>query len=428
MRYSARGITGRTFQALSTRNYKYFFSGQLISVTGSWLQSTAQAWLILELTHSAFMLGLLVMVQFLPNLLLQPFGGVVADRFPKRTLLYFTQSSFAVVAGVLGITVGLGIVRVWEVFLVVALFGLINVVDGPTRQAFVPEMVGSDQLPNAVALNSTVFNAARVVGPAAGGILIATVGTALCFDLNAISYVAVLVALYLMHPEELQLVRRATRQVAGTLGQIKEGARYAVRTPEVALVMVLMLVVGTFSYNFSVLIPALAKEGLHSGATTFGLLSAALGAGALLGALGVAYAGRATVPALLVGCAVFGSFLALAGQANSLVPAMLLLAVTGAGMIVYSAMSNSIIQLFTPAALRGRVMALYLWVFMGTTPIGSPLTGYFEQALGSRATMSIGGLVALATAIGGTIWWSRRAHRRGNYPAASPPFAEAPTA
>ncbi len=428
MRYSPRGVTGRTFQALTTRNYRYFFSGQLISVTGSWLQSTAQAWLILELTHSAFMLGLLVMVQFLPNLLLQPFGGVVADRFPKRTLLYFTQTSFAIVAGVLGITVGLGIVRVWEVFLVVALFGLINVVDGPTRQAFVPEMVGSDQLPNAVALNSTVFNAARVVGPAAGGILIATVGTALCFDLNAISYVAVLVALHLMHPEELQLVRRATRQVAGTIGQITEGARYAMRTPEVALVMVLMLVVGTFSYNFSVLIPALAKEGLHSGATTFGLLSAALGAGALLGALGVAYAGRAAVPALLVGCAVFGSFLALAGQAATLVPAMLLLAVTGAGMIVYSSMSNSIIQLFTPAALRGRVMALYLWVFMGTTPIGSPLTGYFEQAFGSRATLTIGGLVALATAVGGTIWWSRRAHRSGNYPAASPPLAEAPTA
>ncbi|HVD02973.1 MAG TPA: MFS transporter [Candidatus Dormibacteraeota bacterium] len=428
MRLSARGVTARTFQALSTRNYRYFFSGQLVSVTGSWLQSTAQAWLILELTHSAFMLGLLVMVQFLPNLLLQPFGGVIADRFPKRTLLLFTQSSFALVAGVLGVTVGLGIVRVWEVFLVVAIFGLINVIDGPTRQAFIPEMVEEGQLPNAVALNSTVFNAARVVGPAVGGVLIATVGTALCFDLNAISYLAVLGALYLMHPEELHLLQRTTRRVAGTMAQIREGASYAMKTPEVALVMILMLMVGTFSYNFSVLIPALAKEGLHSGATTFGLLSASLGVGALLGALGVAYAGRAAVPALLAGCAVFGTFLALSGQAASLVPAMGLLTVTGAGMIVYSSMSNSIIQLYTPAALRGRVMALYLWVFMGTTPIGSPLTGMIEQAWGSRVALAISGFAALATAVGGTVWWSRRGHRHGNYAGSSGPLADAPTA
>ncbi|MHB1576413.1 MAG: MFS transporter [Candidatus Dormibacteria bacterium] len=428
MRYTARAVTGRTFQSLSTRNYRLFFSGQLVSVTGSWLQTTAQAWLILELTHSAFMLGLLVMVQFLPNMLLQPFGGVITDRFPKRSLLYLTQGSFAVVAGVLGITVGLGIVQVWEVFLVVSLFGLINVVDGPTRQAFVPEMVGRDQLANAVALNSTVFNAARVVGPAAAGILIATVGTALCFDLNAISYIAVLAALYLMHPEELHFLDRAGQQVAGAVAQIKEGARHAARTPEVALVMVMMLVVGTFSYNFSVMIPALAKEGLHSGATTFGLLSASLGVGALGGALAVAYWGRATVTVLLAGCAVFGAFLLLAGQVAALIPAMALLMVTGAGMIVYSSMSNSIIQLFTPAALRGRVMSLYLWVFMGTTPIGSPIAGLIEQSFGSRATMTFGGMAALATAAGGLVWWARRKRRSGSYPASSPPLAEAPTA
>ena len=425
---SPRGVTVRTFQALSTRNYRYFFGGQLISVTGSWMQSTAQAWLILEMTHSAFMLGLLVMVQFLPSLLLQPFGGVVADRFPKRALLLGTQSAFAIVAGTLGVTVGLGVVQVWEVFVVVLAFGLINVVDGPTRQAFVPEMVGADQLPNAVALNSTVFNAARVVGPAVGGVLIATVGTALCFDLNAISYLAVIAALYLMHPEELHLMKRAGKQVLGTLAQIREGAAYTLRTPEVLLVVALMLVVGTFSYNFSVLIPALARNGLHSGATTFGLLSAALGLGALGGALGVAYAGKAAVPALLVGCGIFGAFLALAGQATALVPAMGLLMVAGIGMIVYSAISNSIIQIYTPARLRGRVMALYLWVFLGTTPIGSPLTGLIEQDWGSRAAMTVAGLVAVATAIGGSIWWARHRRPTGDYPAPSGPLAEAPTA
>lgn len=428
MRLNVRGVTVRTFQALSTRNYRYFFWGQLVSVTGSWLQSTAQAWLILDLTHSAFMLGLLVMVQFLPNLLLQPFGGVVADRFPKRAMLLGTQSAFAIVAGVLGLSVGLGVVQVWEVFVVVLAFGLINVIDGPTRQAFVPEMVRPDQLPNAVALNSSVFNAARVVGPAIGGILIATVGTAICFDLNAISYLAVIAALYLMHPDELHLMKRTAKRVAGTLAQLREGGAYALRTPEVLLVMVLMLVVGTFTYNLSVLIPAFARDGLHSGATTFGLLSAALGVGALGGALGVAYSGKAAVPALLVGCGVFGGFLALAGQTTSLVPAMGLLAVTGVGMIVYSALSNSIIQLYTPARLRGRVMALYLWVFMGSTPIGSPLTGLIEQNWGSRAAMTLAGLVAVATAIGGAIWWARRRRRPSGDYASAVPLAEAPTA
>ena len=429
MSRSPLAITQRTFQALSTRNYRLFFGGQLISVTGSWLQSTAQAWLILELTHSAFMLGLLVMVQFLPNLLLQPLGGVVADRFPKRRTLIGTQSSFALVAGILGVLVGLHQVQTWEVFLVVLAFGVINVVDGPTRQAFVPEMVGGDRLPNAVALNSTVFNSARVVGPAVGGILIATVGTALCFDLNAISYLAVIAALWLMRPQELHLTRRP-RPTVGTLAQIREGAAFARRTPEVLLVILLMLVVGTFSYNLSVMIPALARNGLHVGATGFGLLSASLGVGALVGALGVAYTGRAAVRALLAGCAVFGIFLAAAGQMDGILPAMALLTVAGAGMIVYSAMSNSIIQLHTPSHLRGRVMALYLWVFMGTTPIGSPLTGLVEQAWGSRAAMAMAGLVALSTAVVGAALWARRRPRGDYSSAAESPgkLAEAPIA
>lgn len=426
-----RGVTKRTFRALENRNYRLFFGGQLISVTGSWLQSTAQAWLILDLTHSAFMLGLLVMFQFLPNLLLQPLGGVVADRFPKRRTLVVTQSSFMVVAGLLGLAVGFHFVQTWEVFVVVLAFGLINVVDGPTRQAFVPEMVGFRQLPNAVALNSSVFNGARVVGPAVGGILIATVGTALCFDLNAISYLAVIWALLLMRPQELHITARS-RTASGTLAQIREGAVTARHTPEVLLVILMMLVVGTFSYNLSVLIPALARQGLHVGAAGFGLLSAALGVGALLGALGIAYSGRATVRALLAGCAVFGIFLALAGTVPSLPLAMVVLALAGAGMIIYSAVSNSIIQMRSPAALRGRVMSLYLWVFMGTTPIGSPLTGWFEQTLGTRTTMAISGSVAVAAALVGAALWRRRRSRGGYAPSSTPSevprLADAPIA
>ncbi len=403
---SPRGITGRTFQALSTRNYRLFFFGQLVSVTGSWLQSTAQAWLILELTHSTLMLGLLVTAQFLPNLLLQPLGGLVADRLPKRRTLIATQSSFALVAAALGISEGLHIATAPEVFGVVVLFGLINVVDGPTRQAFVTEMVGSTQLPNAVALNSMVFNGARVVGPAVAGLLIATVGTDVCFDLNAVSYLAVIGGLALMDSGRLYLAaRRATG--AGAWGQIREGVAFARRTREVALVIALMAVVGTFSFNLSVMIPAMARNGLHAGATGFGLLSTSLGIGALLGALGVAYASRASVPALLAGCATFGAFMVLASRAGSLGEAMVLLAVAGAGMIVYSSMSNSVIQLFTPGELRGRVMALYLWVFMGSTPIGSPLAGLVEQDWGSRATLALAGSFALLTAAVGAVYWRR---------------------
>lgn len=430
MTVSARAFTSRTFSALSNRNYRFFFAGQLVSVTGSWLQSTAQAWLILELTHSPLMLGLLLTVQFLPNLLLQPLGGLVADRWNKRTILMLTQSCFAVVAGVLGITVGLGAARAWEVFLLVAMFGLINVVDGPTRQAFVPEMVGSRQLANAVALNSMVFNGARVIGPALGGVLIATVGTALCFDLNAVSYLAVIGGLWLMHPGELHSPRRSTGVRASARAQIKEGVGYVRRTPEVALVIVLMAVVGTFSYNLTLMITALARTGLHAGAPGFGLLSAALGLGALVGAAGVAYASRASMPALLVGCAIFGLFLALAGQMPGLVPAMVMLAGAGCGMIVYSAMSNSVVQTFTPAHLRGRVMSLYLWVFLGTTPIGSLIFGAVEQTWGSRVAMLLGGGCALVAALGGGIWWRRRTGSKRSYSAGSLPSepTAAPTA
>jgi MFS family permease len=399
-------------------------------VTGSWLQTTAQAWLILQLTHSPLMLGLLLMVQYLPNLLLQPLGGLVADRWSKRRVLMLTQSCFAVTAAVLGITSGLGLAHAWEVFVLVSVFGLINVVDGPARQAFVPEMVGARQMPNAVALNSMVFNGARVVGPALGGILIATAGTAFCFDLNAVSYLAVIGGLWLMHPKELHPNLRPTGPRPSPLAQIREGVGYVRRTPEVALVIVMMAVVGTFSFNLTVMITALSRTGLHTAAAGFGLLSAALGVGALAGAAGVAYASRASMRALLVGCGIFGLFLALAGQMPSLEAAMVLLAVAGGGMIVYSAMSNSVVQSFTPGPLRGRVMSLYLWVFLGTTPLGSLLFGAIEQAWGSQVAMGLAGTGAMLAALGGSIWWSRLARRERPYPSGSVPGrpAAAPTA
>ncbi|HUY07910.1 MAG TPA: MFS transporter [Candidatus Dormibacteraeota bacterium] len=414
---SGRAVTARTFDALGNRNYRFFFGGQTISVTGSWLQSTAQAWLILELTHSPLVLGLLLTVQFLPNSLLQPFGGVVGDRWPKRRVLIVTQSSFAITAAVLGIIEGLHMAKVWEVFVVVAVFGVISVVDGPTRQAFVPEMVGKRRMSNAVALNSMVYNGARVIGPAIAGGLIAAVGTAACFDLNAVSYLAAIGGLLLMRPEELHPNPRFGGAVSEVLTEVREAIGYVRRSREVALVIILMAIVSVFSYNLTIMITALARTDLHSGAGGFGLLSASLGAGALVGALGVAYMSRASVGTLLIGCGFFGLFLALSGQVSRLTSAMALLALAGGGLTVYSAMSNSVVLTFTPGRLQSRVMSLYLWVFLGSTPLGSLFAGGVEQAWGDRVTMALGGALAILAAAGGTWWWTRSTWPKTAHPA-----------
>ncbi len=408
-----RAAASRTFDALGNFNYRLFFSGQTISVTGTWLQSTAQAWLILELTHSPVMLGLLLTAQYLPSTLLQPFGGVVGDRWPKHQVLVVTQSAFALTAAGLGLIVGLHLARVWEVFVVVAVFGVITVVDGPTRQAFVPEMVGKRRMPNAVALNSMVNNGARVIGPALAGGLIATVGTAACFDLNAASYLVMVGALLLMRREALHTNPPRVGAVAGVLRGVTEAIGYVRHSSEVRLAIALMGFICVFSWNLTVMITALARTGLHVGASGFGLLSASLGAGALVGALVVAYMSRVSIRTLLVGCGLFGVFLALAGQVEGLWPAMALLAVAGGGLAVYSAMSSSAILTFTPGPLLSRVMSLYLWVFIGATPLGSLCTGAAEQAWGSRVTMGIAGSVAVVTAAAGAWWWTSTVGGRG---------------
>ncbi len=396
-----RDVGRRTFLALGTRNYRLFFAGQLVSVTGSWIQTTAQAWLILQLTHSPFMLGLLITVQFLPVSVAGPLGGVIADRFPKRTVLIATQSAFGLAAAVLAGLTWAGHPRPLLVFVIVFGFGIINVVDGPTRQAFVTEMVGREQLSNAVALNSLVFNSARVVGPAVAGVLVGTAGVAWCFALNAVSYGAVIVGLWLIRSDLLHRPARGAATPAGTLRQLREALAYVRRTPDLALAIGLVAVVSTFTLNFSIFLPALARQTLRVGATGFGLLSAALGVGALAAALVVAYRGRADWRGLLGGCTALGVFMLLAGLAPDLPLAMLFLALAGAGMIAYTSMTNTLIQLRTPAHLRGRVMGLYLWIFLGTAPIGSLATGAIEQAGGAPLGMTIGGLLAVGTSVAG---------------------------
>ncbi len=406
-----RDVGRRTFLALGSYNYRLFFAGQLVSVTGSWMQTTAQSWLILQLTHSPFMLGLLITIQYLPVTVAGPLGGVVADRLPKRSILIATQSAFAIAAAVLAVLTLTGRPHPLFVFGIVFAFGIINIVDGPTRQAFVTEMVGPSQLSNAVGLNSLVFNSARVVGPAMAGLVIAATGVGWCFALNAASYVAVIVGLWYIRTSALHRPAPAPGRPSGTGRQLREAIAYVRRSPDLLLAIGLVSVVSTFTLNFSVFLPALARNSLHVGATGFGLLSGALGVGALGAALLVAYRGRADWRALLVGCAALGLFQILAGIAPDLPLAMGALALAGAGMITYTATTNSLVQLSAPAHLRGRVMGLYLWIFLGTAPVGSLATGAIEQAGGARLGMAVAGTLALSTAAAGVALRLRRRAR-----------------
>src|SRR5207248_4939744 len=292
MMRSPRPALARTFRALRNPNYRLYWLGQLVSLTGTWMQRIAQSWLVLQLTHSPLALGTVTTVQFTPILLFSLFGGVLADRAPKRRLLVCTQTVMALQALAFAVLIASGQIRLFEVYILAAVLGVANALDNPTRQAFVVELVGKEDLPNAVALNSTLFNTSRIAGPAVGGVLIATIGLAGCFYLNALSFLAVIGGLLLMDPARFFAGRPSRR--GNVARQIGEGLRYAVTTPDIALVVLLMGVLGTFGYNFTVVLPLLARDVLHSGAAGFGALTAAMGLGSLAAALGVAYHGRAT--------------------------------------------------------------------------------------------------------------------------------------
>ena len=388
-----------TFKALRRhRNYRLFWFGQLISVTGTWLQSTGQAWLVLKMTGSALDLGLVAACQYVPILLFGLAGGVFADRFDKRRALIFTQSSNAVLALILAVLTSTGAVRLWEVFVLAACNGLVNTLDNPTRQSFVVDMVGAEDLPNAIALNSSIVNGARAVGPAIAGALIASVGLFACFYLNAFSYVAVIAGLMLMRPGELR--RRAARAREALLPALAGGLRYVRNDRTALLVLILMAAIGTFGMNLQqVLVPVLASQGLKVGAVGFGVLMSAMGIGALIGALTVATLGRATLAMVLAGAAAF-SVLEMAvalpvGYAGSVVLMFLL----GGGSILYTASSNSLLQLTVPDELRGRVMSIYFLLFAGTTPIGAPLLGDVMTHMGPWSGFAVAGGLSLLGAV-----------------------------
>ncbi len=388
----------RTFHALGNRNYRLFWLGQLLSQSGTWMRQTAQGWLVLQLTGSAFALGLVTAMQFIPILLFSLFGGVLADRLPKRRTLLVTQSVMLVQATALAVLTTTGQVRLGHLYVLSAVLGLAMAIDNPTRQAFVSELVGPDDLPNAVALNSTVFNATRIVGPAVAGVLIAAAGVGLPFTVNAVSYLAVLGGLLLMRPGEFFSGRVRAR--AGVFSEIGEGLRYAVRTPDTALILLLMGVLGIFGYNFSVILPLLARDVLHTGPAGFGTLTSAMGVGSLLAALGLAYHGRASRRTVLAGAAGFSLLLVAAALSRVWLLTLPLLAALGFCSIVFTATANTRLQLLTPPELRGRVLSIYMLLFAGTTPLGSVIVGILADHQGvARAIVELGGICALGVIV-----------------------------
>ncbi len=401
---SVANASSRTFASLKRhRNYRLYFGGQVVSLSGTWMQNVAQAWFIIVLTHgSAFAVGALALCQFGPYALLGLFGGSLADRLNARKTLIVTQSALMGVAAALA---GLALThsaQVWEVFLLATASGAVLVLDTPVRQAFTIQMVGRSELPNAIALNSSLFNASRVFGPAVGGILIATTGVGICFLLNAISYIAVVVALVLMRDSELYSINRGDTRPKLFRG-IGEGLAYAWRTPTLRLVLLLMLVISTLAINFNVLLPVLAAHTLASGPEVFGVLSASFGVGALAGALTSASLSRASLKLVLIGAFGFGASLVVLAPQRTVTGACLVLVLTGITFSLYGSQSNSSLQMIVPDRLRGRVLSLYGYVFFGTAPLGGLFTGWISGRFGTWLYLLIVGGVSVIAAIVGVI-------------------------
>ncbi len=408
---SARTRLGEGFRALRVRNYRLFWWGQLVSLTGSWMQTTAQAWLVLQLTQSPFALGLVTTLQFLPIMLLSLVGGVLIDRFPKQRVVLITQILALVQAMIFGALVATGAIQLWHVYMLAALQGAINAFDNPARQAFVPELVGREYLVNAVALNSMLFNSARIVGPAVAGLLIAQVGIAPTILLNAASFLAVIAGLLLMDTHAL-VAPTTARSDAPVREQVVDGLRYVWNTPPVLLIMLVVAAIGTFGYNFSVVLPLLAGFVLKTNAAGFGGLSAFLGIGSLLAAITTAYAKQVTPRRLLLGSGAFSLLLAaVAFSANFVLAAALLVALGFAG-ITFATTANTLLQLTVPNELRGRVMSLYILLFAGSTPIGGFLIGSLSSSIGVSWTLLICAGLCLAGVVGAALYGRKTASDR----------------
>ncbi|MFE0510144.1 MFS transporter, partial [Streptomyces sp. NPDC058964] len=378
------------FSSLRIRNYRLFFVGQVVSNTGTWMQRIAQDWLVLSLTGSSAAVGITTALQFLPMLLFGLYGGVLVDRLPKRRTLLVTQTSMALTGIALAALTLSGHVQVWHVYLAAFAVGLATVVDNPARQSFVSEMVGPEQLQNAVSLNSANFQSARLVGPAVAGLLITGVGTGWAFLFNGLSFVAPVAGLLLMRARELHVVERAPRGK----GQLREGLRYVAGRPELIWPIVLVGFIGTFGFNFPVWLSAYADDVFHAGAGAYSLFNTLMAVGSLVGALLAARRGTARLRVLIAAAAAFGTLEMVAATAPELWLFALLMVPIGVFSMTVNVTANTSIQMSTDPAMRGRVMALYMMVFLGGSPVGAPIVGWVTDTYGARAGFAAGGAVA----------------------------------
>ena len=395
----------RTFGSVrASRNFRLYFLGQVVSITGTWINATAGAVLVLRLSHSGVALGFNTALLFGPVLLLGAVGGVLADRFDKRRILVWTQSLYAVVALAMWVLVATDVVQLWMVYALSFAAGVVTAADNPARQSFYIELVGEERLTNAVSLNSAVFTGTRIVGAVIAGYVIHAAGLAVCYLIDCLSYLAVIVALSAMRPQEMHVQARSAR----VGGHLKEGFRYVRNTPELRRPLTLMAVVFTFAFNFMVLIPLLATRTFGGDARTLGWLSAFAGIWMFAGAMTMA--NRATRPtsARLSGfAALFGAALVVEALAPTLGLAYLLTVPLGVCAMLFAITANSTLQLTSRPEFRGRVMALYGMVFLGSTPVGAPIMGWIGESYGARAALVIGGLVATAVGLGALRIWSR---------------------
>lgn len=408
-----RARLNTTFQSLRIRNYRLFATGQLIKLIGSWVMITAQDWLVLELSdNSATALGVVTALQFIPILLLTLYGGKLADRYDKRLLLIIANAAYAVLSVLLAVLVAAGVVELWHVFVFAAALGVSNAIETPVRQAFVSELVGTALLPNALSLSAATFNSARIAGPALAGVSIALFGLGPVFLYSTVLGVAPIYTYWIMRPAELHraaLLPRDERDVA----RITDGLRYVWRRSDLVLPITLMAVVGMIGFNFPVTLAALAKTGFHTGAASFGLFSTALAVGALGGAL--ASSGRRARPSayVVLGAAIaFAALEILVGLGSTFWLVAALLVPTGFFMVLFAQAANQRVQLGTDAAFRGRVMALYVMVFLGTTPIGAPLVGWLAEHAGPSAAIGLSGAVSLLAALVALGWKLRSSGER----------------
>ncbi|HEY1699440.1 MAG TPA: MFS transporter [Trebonia sp.] len=405
----------KTFSSLKVPNYRLYFTGQSISMTGTWMQMTAQSWLVLTLTHSSTLLGLTVALQTLPVLLLGPYGGVIADRSDKRRLMIGLQIAMGVQALLLGLLVVSGSARYWEICALAIILGLNNAFENSARQSFVREMVGKDELRNAITLNSVTVNAARAVGPAIGGILIATIGTGACFLLNAASFAAVVASLLMMDKSALRPSEPAPR----ARGQLREGLRYAQRTPAIAIPLAMMGLVGLLAYEFSVSLPVLAERSFHGGSEAYGFMTAAMGIGAVVGGLFTAARGRTGVRPMILASVGFGVTILVCAFSPFLALAYGALLFAGWASVSFIAIGNSTIQLSSAPGMRGRVLALWQVAMQGTTPLGGPAIGWIIGVSDPRIGLAVGGAACFAAAIGGAAL--ARGYRRSRPPQEAAP-------